>query len=82
MDLLKITIVLSQFMKMFFSEQINWNALTHKLKLSEMYIKAGRLDDSWKLLNALINEYPDELARIRGCQFKQLKKREEIPRST
>ena len=57
-----------------FSEQINWNALTHKLKLSEMYIKAGRLDDSWKLLNALINEYPDELARIRGCQFKQLKR--------
>lgn len=57
-----------------FSETINWNALTHKLKLSELYMKVDRLDDSWKLLNSLICEYPDELARIRGCQFRQLKK--------
>lgn len=62
-----------------FSEKNSWNTCSHKLKLSEYYLKAGRNNDSWKLLNSLVTEFPNEIARIRKLQYKQLKSEKKYP---
>ncbi len=64
-----------------FSEENDWNTFSHKLKLADYYQKVGRNNDAWGLLNRLSMEYPDEIARVRKAQYRQLKAEKNYPES-
>ncbi len=66
--------IIAVYEQVLFKEDISWNAYNQRLALSEYYLKAGRNNDFWGMLNQLVMLAPDMNYKTRYAMFKQLKK--------
>ena len=51
--------IIAVYEQVLLHEEVSWNAYNQRLALSEYYLKAGRNNDSWGMLNQLVMLAPD-----------------------